>query len=235
MTDNEIKTILDEYVDAEMSLIDMDKYKEYPFLPSDRYKKRMKKLFSVEKYFGKNIRLGYIVRRVAIFVICLIGLAAVTEVSARILGFEPWKYITTYFADEGAEQKVYKKSVKPSDDVKLEEAKNEIPIYIPKGLVQQKNGVKTDFSRNETWFNKNRTKGVAYNRLAISDAMVTKNDAEYTKKEVCNVSGYKAYYYQKNDENWITWDDNKYNYLIQIVGYNDVKKELLKIANSIYE
>lgn len=235
MTDNEIKTLLNEYVDAEMSLIDMDKYKKYPFQSSDRYKKRIKKLFSIEKYFGKNIRLGYIVKRVAIFVICLIGLVAVTEVSARILGVEPWKYITTYFADEGSEQKVYQNSVKPSDNIKLKEAKNDIPLYIPEGLVQQKNGEKTDFSRSETWFSKNQTKGVAYNRLVISDTMVTKNDAEYTKKEVCNVGGYKAYYYHKNDENWITWDDKKYNYMIQIVGYSDAKKELLKIAKSIYE
>ena len=52
MTDNEIKTLLNEYVDAEMSLIDMDKYKKYPFQSSDRYKKRIKN--GKEDMFGNN-------------------------------------------------------------------------------------------------------------------------------------------------------------------------------------
>lgn len=234
MKESEIKELLNDYVDAEMSYIDLNNYKKNEFEPSDKYKKRIKRLFSIEKYFGKNIRLGYFARRVAIFVICILGLVAANKVSARVFGFDPWKYVTSYFADEKSVQKVYKNKVVPSDSADIKQTKSDFPTYIPEGLVKQDNGEKTDFSCSEVWYNKDYTKGVSYNRTAISKNTVAKTDADYTKKVKCEVGGYVAYYYQKEEENWISWDDENYNYMIQILGFEDSKTELLKIANSIY-
>lgn len=235
MTDNEIKTILNEYVDAEMSLIDMDKYKEYPFLPSDRYKKRMKKMFSVEKYFGKNIRLGYIVRRVAIFVICLVSIAVATEVSARVFGFSPWKYIKSYLSDSKMEQKVYDAPKVEDENYRIKKAKHDLPSYIPEGLEKIEEDMTTKFATYACWSSKDKKKMISFERVKLSKGLVEVSDAEYKKKETCEVGGYVAYYYKKDGENWFDWTDKSYSYTIQLVGYSDAKKELVKIANSIYE
>ena len=98
MTDETIKVLLEQYVDAEMDLLDPAQLPEHNHHFSSRYKKKIKKLFWCEKYFGTHIRTGYAARKAAVILLAFLSLAAAGEVSARVFGFQPWQYITQYLS-----------------------------------------------------------------------------------------------------------------------------------------
>lgn len=236
MDDNEIKKLLDAYVNAEMSLIDMNDYDVSTYTVSTKYKKKIKKLFSIEKYFGKNLKLGYAVRKAAIIAICILSLLGANEISAHVFGFNPWKYIVSYLSGGNMEQKRYTTpNSSDSDTANIKIAIRDFPEYIPDDLKQNQYDDSIDSVLYIDWFDDDQKRAVQYERIKITENTTIATDSEYTRKEKCEIGGYLAYYYQKDDENWIMWDDKEYNYQISIIGFSEPKAELIKIATSIYQ
>lgn len=236
MSDEEIKKLLAEYVNAEMSLIDIGKYNTYEVEPSRKFNKRMKTLLSIEKCFGPNIKLGYFIRRVAILLVCILSLMGVNEVSAKVFGFDAWKYIVSFVSENKMERKVYQEKNTQSEEIngRVKLALYNYPQYIPGDLKLTVKNTEP-FGDCYFWENVEQKQAVVFDRVKISEGLVVMTDAEYTTKEECEVGGYLAYYYSKNDEHWISWDDYEYNCTIDIVGFPNAKEELIKIANSMYE
>jgi hypothetical protein len=235
MTDNEIKQLLETYVETEMSQIKVADYDTETYAVSNKYKKRIRKLFFVEKYFGRNINWGYAIRKAAIIVICILSLIGANKVSACVFGFNAWKYTVSYLYGINMEQKEYQEPNEPSEDAVNKQAMRDFPDYIPDGLVRNQLDDSSKSALYADWFSTDRKRVLQYQRTQLSGDIIIASDGEYTKKEKCEIGGYTAYYYQKNDENWISWDDNQYNYGIYVIGIDNPKDELIKIANSIYK
>ena len=100
----------------------------------------MKKIFWSEKYFGKHLHLAYAVRKIAAVVVIVAGLFAANQVSAKIFGINPWKYITSYVSEYKMESRSYKgldeEAVKSQ---KLVKAKKKVPSVEPEGMPQTGN------------------------------------------------------------------------------------------------
>lgn len=237
MSDEELKRFLCSYAEAEMSLIDAEKYQKFDADTSEKYKKKIKKLISTEKYFGKHIYIGYALRWVAIITLCILSLAGVNQVSAKVFGFNPWKYIVSYISDVRMEQKTYthKEDVSKTGDKQIHRAKRDVPNYVPIGLVE----VQSEKEGNDfvfvMWQGKDEEHIVHYGRNKVVEGMASTADAEYEKKEKCVVAGYETYFYQKDKESWIEWTDKDYLYQIFMKNMNNPKKELLKMSESIYK
>ena len=87
MNDLEIKEYLMGYIIEEMELLQEKDMHGYEHVFSPKFDKRIKKILWSEKYFGKNLKVGYFVRKVAIIFIVLATLFTVGEVSAKVFGF----------------------------------------------------------------------------------------------------------------------------------------------------
>ncbi len=60
-----------------------------------------------EKYFGSHLRLAYTVRKAAAVVIVILSLAAANQVSAKVFGFNAWKYLLSYDSKNKLEVREY--------------------------------------------------------------------------------------------------------------------------------
>lgn len=240
MTDENIRELLQTYVESEMALIVPAKLDGYNHEFTKKYKKRIRKLFWSEKYFGKKISIGYTVRKAAAVFAVVAGLVLAGEVSAKVFGFRPWKYISRFISEYQMEERIYENQKKTSDTQNLKIAQHDYPTYMIEGL--KKSTVdENNFNIFCDYLSPDKTGGIQYQRNDIVDGMVSMTDGEYTNKQRCEVAGYEAYIYEKldqedgMDEMWILWDDTKYSYFINMVNIRLDKNELLKIANSIYE
>ena len=92
MNNDFLKQALTEYQNQQMELLNPAELPGYEHSFSRRFRRKIRRLFWSEKYFGRRYRVGYALRRIAIIVFLLISLAAAYEVSARIFhwGFRPW-------------------------------------------------------------------------------------------------------------------------------------------------
>ena len=95
MNDQEIRYYLLGYITEEMKVLDERELAGYGHEFSKRFHRKMKKIFWSEKYFGKHLHLAYAVRKIAAVVAIVAGLFAANQVSAKIFGINPWKYITS--------------------------------------------------------------------------------------------------------------------------------------------
>lgn len=232
MDDNEIKKLLDAYVNAEMSLIDMNDYDVNTYTVSTKYKKKIKKLFSVEKYFGSKLYLGYTVRRIAIVVIIILSLLTANEVSARIFGFHPWKFVTSFLSDSKMDVKTY--TGKTSDISRTEFAtiKRDVPLQIPDRFEQvtfenDKAGLYVEWNNGDEY--------LQYSRHTLSSNITIAVDGEYQSKEKITIADFAGDFCVKNDETWIIWDDEQYNHMIIATSVENSKELLLDMAESLYK
>lgn len=60
-----------------------------------------------EKYFGAICSLAYTVRKAAAVVIVILSLAAANQVSAKVFGFNAWKYLLSYDSKDKLEVREY--------------------------------------------------------------------------------------------------------------------------------
>ena len=227
MKEDELKELLKQYVEQQMSLVVPEKIEVYE--TSKKFKKRIKRLFWSEKYFGKQVRLGNAVRKVAILAMLVGSLVIAGEVSAKIFGFSPWEFIMNYLEDSKMEERIYKKPRKNED----RQVVNKMPTYIPEGYLENVRE-ENDFSVYIDWL-KGEDSGIQYGRVDISEDLSISTDAEYNSKRKVEVAGYAAYIYKKGNEMWLDWDDERYNYHIYCVELNNSEEELLKMANSLYD
>lgn len=235
MNDEEIRLLMINYVNRQMELVIPDQMEGYDHEFSTKYKRRIKKLFWSEKYFGCRIGLGYAVRRVAIVAIVALSLVTAGEVSARVFGFRPWEYLTSYIWDVKMEEKSYVKPQEPVGENQVyKKAVRELPSYIPTMLQMNTEDLDNKETIYADWFSDDGKVAVQYTRTALNGTVTIVTDGEYTKKKSVLVKGYQGYVYTKKEETWLIWDDTDYNYNIFVVGLADAEKELLKMADSLY-
>lgn len=104
MNDEEIKRFLTLCVYQEMNSFQPSQEEDYNHEFSKKFRKRWKKMNWSEKYFGSHLHLAYAVRKVAAVLVMILSLAAANQVSAKVFGFNAWKYLLSY--DEKSKMEV---------------------------------------------------------------------------------------------------------------------------------
>ena len=236
MTDEEIKNLLTSYVGAEMSLIDEEILTEQDYTYSKSYNKRIRKMFWSEKYFGSRIHVGYMVRRIAIIAIIILGLMVTNEVSARVFGFNLWEYTTSFLTGSKMDVKTYVDSEEHSDspaETALSAVTRDVPLWIPDGFEQ------TALNQYDTilyaeW-NKEETAYLQYLREKLSPNKSVAADGEYQFREKIMIYNFSGDYSEKGDKIWIIWQDAAYTHTIIANSVENSKETLTKMAESLYK
>lgn len=235
MTDQEIKDLLTSYVGAEMALIDAEVPTEQDYRYSKSYNKRIRRMFWSEKYFGSRLRLGYMVRRAAVVAIIILGLCVTNEVSARVFGFSPWEFVTSFLTDSKMDVKTYvKPEGQPHQPVEtaLPAITRDVPVLIPEGFEQT-----TFYQENSLilieW-HKTKKESLQYTRNSLSTGMSIATDGEYQSREKITVLDYAGNCCVKGDKIWITWEDASYQHMITAAGVENPKEALINMAESLY-
>ncbi len=206
----------------------------FDYVPSRRFKRRMNRLLRSERYFGKHFRVGYALRRVAVFVILISALALTGTVSAKMFGFRPWEYIMKFSEENKTEDRYYHVSEKKQDTGGMAVVRHDAPVYVPEGYREIENEVRDDGGCDAAW-KKTEDSGLYYARDVIEDGMLNSTDAEYTVSEKIEISGYEAYYRKKGIYEWVMWNDAKYAHMLYSVRLTGAKEELVRMAESLYE
>lgn len=236
MTDKEIQNLLTSYVGAEMSLVYDEELLEQDYAYSKSYNNRIRRMFWSEKYFGSRLHVGYMVRRIAIAAIIILGLLVTNEVSARVFGINLWQYTTSFLTDSKMDVKTYiapKENTNNRTDTTLPSITRDVPLLIPDGFTQ------TTLNQNNTnlyieW-NMNKKKYLQYSRTKLSTGMSIIIDGEYQLQERISILGFVGDCYVKGNETWIMWNDATYNHTIIATNIKKPKETLIKIAESLYK
>ena len=133
MTEQEIKEILQSYVNQKMETVREDEMPGYEHVYSKKYEEKKNRLFFDERKFGKKFYFEHMVRRVAMIAVIILSLFMVNEVSAKTLNFNPWKYIISYISSCRMDVKKY---VGLTNDKTKKEitVKRNIPKQIPEDM-----------------------------------------------------------------------------------------------------
>ena len=232
MNDLEIKEYLMGYISEEMELLQEKDMQGYEHEFSKKFDKRIKKMLWSEKYFRRNLKVGYFVRKVAIIFIVIASLFAVGEVSAKVFGFNPWKYVRSFWQDSRMDVRIYQKktNIKEQEKTNLK-ARKDIPTMNIKRLKQVAKE-KDEHSLYVEW--NDGIRYIQYARDNITKDTVIASDGEYDSKQSVEINGYVGVYYVKGNAETIMWDDEEYNHMIIATNLKNAKKELLDMANDIY-
>lgn len=232
MKEDDIKYILEQYQDIQIQQLEPEQMEGYNHVFSPKFEKKIKRLFWCEKYFGNHIYIGYAIRKAAIIAIIILSVVAAAEVSAKVFGFRPWKVFTMYSEQNKMEQHIYKESADTGEKVPY--ATGVAPSYVPTDykILEQKE----ENDGYQYMYLTGREKAeFQYLRLRIKNGLTIAYDAEYTSKENLIIKGYRGCLYYKGEECWMIWDDKQYTYFIGSDYVKEAKKEMLKMAESIYE
>ena len=96
LNDEQIRLLLSACADKAMSSLHEEEMDGYDHHFSDKFDKKVKKMLWSERYFGRKIHAGYIVRRAAVILIIAASLATAGTVSAKVFDFRPWEYLPLY-------------------------------------------------------------------------------------------------------------------------------------------
>ena len=235
MNDQEIKKLLTSYVREEMALIQEKELPGYDHDYSKSYVKRIRRMFWSEKYFGSKLYFGYAVRNIAIVAIIIISLFVANEVSAQILGFNPWKTITTFLSASKMEITTYQESVGQSEDANgdsISVIQKDIPTRVPVDFKQKV--YEPDASGLYVEWCKDNIEYLQYTREKLSDDTKIAMDGEYESKQKIEVAGFDGEIYVKDDEMWLYWDDMSFHHMIIATGIKNPKDIIRAMAESLY-
>ena len=236
MTDNDIKNLLTSYVGAEMSLIEGTELPEQDYTYSKSYNKRIRRMFWSEKYFGSRLHVGYMVRRIAIVAIIILGLLVTNEVSARVFGVDLWKYTTSFLTGGKMDVINYVKPEEysaPPAETTLPAITRDVPLGIPDGFEQ------TAFYQYDTrvyaeWSKKEK-EYLQYSRKDLSSNTSIATDGEFLSKEKITIHDFAGDYCVGENETWIIWNDATYTHTIIATSVQKPKETLIKMAESLYK
>lgn len=228
MDERKLREQLELYQNMCMDALNPKKMTGYNHKYSKKFSRKMKKLLWSRKHFGNDIRLGYIVRRVAIFVATLLSLLAANEVSARLFGFDAWKTIRS-MVDGGKGVQIEYKKIKSEEE--LAKPKHKEPTYVPEGFAEIERDETTSFF-GINW-KKSENELLRYSRDRLAEGDLTVYDAEYDKKKKASVADFNASVIYDNGEIRLIWCDESYEYMIDC--YQVAEEELFKMAESIYQ
>lgn len=233
MSDHEIKELLLSYIKVEMEMLTPDSLPEYDHVYSRRYQKKIKKLLWAEKYFGRYIYLGYIIRYAAMIALVLLSCFAAVKVSAELFGWEPWEYIQSFLFESRMDEKAYVKPKEESVHSNLTIHPKAVPAYVPDAMKETERSV-TDSNIYLCW-SLTETSGMQYIRTEIEQGTTIVTNGEYDVKKAVEIAGFQGYYYEYKEESWIIWDDYSYEYMITATSIDRAENELLSMADSLYE
>ena len=228
MKEEEIGALLREYQEFCMGTESIRKCMESEHEYSKRFRRKMKRLLWSYENFQKDIRVGYVVRRVAMIIIVLMGLFAANEVSARFFGFDAWKTIRS-LVDGGKGTKV--EYLEPQKEKDMAEPKRKEPDYVPEGYQETE--------RDEMWpfvtiiYENTQRKKISYNRIEIIKGENTIYDAEYDEEYAVSIANYRARLIYDGEGKYLWWCDEEYEY--SIVSGAIADEEIIKMAESIYK
>ena len=236
MNEESIKNFLTTCVYQEMNSFHQSQDEDYNHEFSKKFMKRWKRLNWSEKYFGSHLRLAYTVRKAAAVVIVILSLAAANQVSAKVFGFNAWKYLLSYDSKNKLEVREY---VGQNQDKKTKESLPDVihekPTFVPKGFRYYSHDELSSGNALYDEWRDGKKNTLQYSRGKVREGDQIYTDSEYEQKLKTSVMGYEAYYYIKGNEEWIMWDDKEYNYMILLIKKGNYKAELLKMANSLYQ
>ena len=230
MTEKQMIAYLHEYITDEMCLIDAKEMEGYEHEFSKSFSKKMKRMFWSEKYFGSKLRLGYVVRRVAVVIIVVASLFSANQVSAKVFGFDVWKHVVSFLTENKMEERTYTEQ-KVSNQNKGLEAKKDVPETVPIYLNET---VRSEdaYDLYVEWNHEDQY--LQYDRIVLSEGLSIATDAEYDSKEIISICGYRCEYCVKGQETWIIWDDSKYSYQIIAKNVKNAKDVLIEMSEDIY-
>ncbi len=236
MTEDRIKSLIQDYVCAEMEIVpDPEKIPEHPPY-SRKFNKKMKRIIRAGDYFGGNLRLYTVLSRVAAVILIVLSLAVANQASAAIFGFDPWKeVITGFLPDVKMEEKRYKK--KDIDADNLIKPISDVPTYVPEGYVQISRQ-EASFSINLEW-NKVESDGtmtyLSYGRDVLDEDAVYIEDVEYDRIDTTEIAGYTARICYKPNRVLIEWEDEEFHYMIWTGKEKMEISTLKRMSESIYK
>ncbi len=230
MTEKQMIAYLHAYITDEMQLLDAKEMAEYEHEFSKSFSKKMKRMFCSEKYFGSKHRLGYMVRRIAVVILVGACLFSANQVSAKVFGFDVWKYVVSFLAENKMEERTYTEQ-RVSVQNECLEAQKDVPETVPTYLIEtvyteDANGMYVEWNHEDQY--------LQYDRTVLLEGLSIATDAEYDSKEIITVSGYRCEYCVKGEETWIIWDDSKYRYQIIATNIKNAKDVLIEMAEDIY-
>lgn len=232
MDDEELRRRLREYQDICMESGEIKEMLATEHTYSRRFQRKMKRLLWSRRNFGRDIHMGYMVRKVAAVAIVAVSLITVNQVSAHVWGVDAWNLVQS-LVDGGRGVRIeYQKADKSDDD--SPKAKYGIPQYVPDGYEQtmcQEDELKV-FLEAE-WQGKGEKQNIRYSRNVIIDGEVDVYDAEVDSRKTVQAAGIDVVLFYKRDEMGLIWHDAKYSYTLD--SYIMDEKELIKMMESIYE
>ncbi|MCD7825797.1 MAG: DUF4367 domain-containing protein [Clostridiaceae bacterium] len=230
MTEQQIVEYLHGYITAEMNLLEESEMPDYEHKFSKKFRKKIRRMFWSEKYFGNKIHLGYVVRKIAIIVLIVTSLFTANQVSAKVFDFDIWKYVVSFLAENRMDEKTYTEKTTSKQEECLKAKKN-VPETIPKNFkenvrLEDTNDLYVEWKYGEEY--------LQYDRVKLSEGLSIATDAEYDYKEKITVSGYSCEYCVKGQEAWMIWDDLEYGYQIIATNITEAKEVLTKMMEDIY-
>ncbi len=231
MNDQKIRELLTSYAEEEMSLVHEENMPGYDHIFSDSYKKRIGRMFRSERYSGSKFHFGYKVRRIAVVAIIILSLFTANEVSARVFGFHPWKFVMSFLGDSNMDVKKYKEQTNRMDHTESDVIKRDVPNQIPDGF--EEISIKQDeVNLYAEWGAEKQY--LQYSRTKLSAEMDIAADGEYQSREKMGIKSFEGDYYVKGNETWLVWDDTCYNHMIMATDVENSKEILMKMAESLY-
>lgn len=233
--EEELKKLLTSYVRAEMDQIRPEEMNGYDHEFSSRYRKKIQKVLRGGKDLLKRISMGHAVRRAAAAALIIVSLLSVTQISARIFGFRPWNYISSFDDEHIMDEKEY---LEPNDNASIDDENllkvtKEVPDDIPDGFGQKKvqDGIA---SLSAEWEGPGNAQ-IRYSRINLTGSMSMSINSECDTKERVSIAGYEGYCYIKDRDAWLQWDDTVYCHWLDISDTENAKDELIKMAWSLYQ
>lgn len=233
--EEELKKLLTSYVRAEMDRIRPEEMNGYDHEFSSWHKRKIEKVLRGGKDLLRKISRGHAARRAAAAALIIVSLLSVTQISARIFGFRPWKYISSFDDEYIMDKKEY---LEPNDNVSIDDGNllkvtKEVPDEIPDGFAQK--GVQDGIvSLSAEWEGSGHAQ-IRYSRIDLTGSLSMWINSECDTKERVSIAGYEGYCYIKDRDAWLQWDDTMYCHLLDISETENAKDELVKMAWSLYQ
>ena len=209
--EEELKKLLTSYVKAEMDQIQPEEMDGYDHEFSSRHRKKIQKVLRGGKGFLKRISMGHAARRAAAAALIIVSLLSVTQISARIFGFRPWNYNSSFEDEYIMDKKEY---LGPNENISIDD-ENLLKVI--------KEWERPDHAQ------------IRYCRINLTGSMSMWVNSECSTKERVSIAGYEGYCYAKDMHTWFQWDDTMYCHWLDISGTENAKDELVKIAWSLYQ
>lgn len=238
-SEEEIREAVKRYVRAEMDILDKMDFIKEPLPESERYKRRIRRVFRKYGYCPPGFESAPKSRlRVAIAVAAVcVGLFSAVTVGAKILGIHPWEYQSSHIPGIEKEKRVYQELTGDVDPDSVKKRISGEPLYIPEGLKETER-IGGEKFLGVVW-PADEESGIVYSRYKILEGLSVSIDDESDSEEQIAVAGYIGTYQEQKKEKEklyrITWDDKDYLNVLEATDYPNAKEELLRMAASMYE